>query len=147
MSIFSSALLSVVFVLLGVNRIINIKRNTRALYEAVKFINSIKNNIRFLSMDYVNLMENAKKENYTYIRFEETVSITESVGEKIQKEFSGFIGKIGTTDEEGQLCICDEYIERFRELYNESVSKEKARINVVGAISVLCVVCVLVLGG
>ena len=66
---------------------------------------------------------------------------------KIQKEFSGFVERIGTTEEEGQLSICDEYIERFREFYKESASKEKAKVNVVGAISALCVVCVLVLGG
>jgi hypothetical protein len=147
MNFISSILLAIVFVLLGINRIINIKRNTRALYEAVKFINLVKNNIRFLSMDYVSLIENAKKENYLYIHFGETISITESVGEKIQKEFSGFVERIGTTDEEGQLSICDEYIERFREFYKESASKEKAKVNVVGAISALCVVCVLVLGG
>jgi len=147
MNFISSILLAIVFVLLGINRIINIKRNTRALYEAVKFINLVKNNIRFLSMDYVSLIENAKKENYLYIHFGEKISITESVGEKIQKEFSGFVERIGTTDEEGQLSICDEYIERFREFYKESASKEKAKVNVVGAISALCVVCVLVLGG
>ncbi len=147
MNLFSSLLLSFVFVLLGVNRIINIKRNTRALYEAVKFMNSVKNNIRFLSMDYVTLIENAVKENYAYITFDKCITISDCVGEKIQKEFLEFTKKIGTTDEEGQLCLCDEYIERFREFYKESASKEKAKVNVAGAISVLCVVCVLVLGG
>ncbi len=147
MNIISSVLLAIVFVLLGVNRIINIKRNTSALYEAVRFISSVKNNIRFLSMDYVGLIENAIKENYSYISFGENIRISDCVGEKIQKEFLGFVEKIGTTDEEGQLILCDEYIERFREFYKESASKEKAKVNVVGAISALCVVCVLVLGG
>ena len=147
MNLFSAVLLSFVFVLLGVNRISNIKSNTRALGEAIKFINSVKNNIRFLSMDYVSLIENAEKENYSYISFDKYITISPCVGEKIQKEFLEFTKKIGTTDEEGQLCLCDEYIERFRELYKESASKEKAKVNVVGAINVLCVVCVLVLGG
>ena len=147
MNLISSVLLSLVFVLLGLNRIINIKRNTSALYEAVKFINSVKNNIRFLSMDYVSLIENAKRENYSYLAFDEDISISDCVGEKIQKEFSAFTQKIGTTDEEGQLSLCDEYIQRFQEFYKESASKEKAKVNVVGAISALCVVCVLVLGG
>ena len=147
MNFFSSVLLSVVFVLLGVNRIINIKRNTSALYEAVKFISSVKNNIRYLSMDYVGLVENAKKENYSYISFDDNISISDCGGEKIQQEFSSFVQKIGTTDEAGQISLCDEYIESFKAFYKESASKEKARVNVVGAISALCVVCVLVLGG
>ena len=52
MNIVSSIILAVAFILLGVNRIINIKKNTEALYEAVRFISSVKNNIRYLSMDY-----------------------------------------------------------------------------------------------
>lgn len=147
MSFVSSVLLSVVFVLLGVNRIVNIKKTTLALYEAVKFISSVKNNIRFLSMDYVTIIENAIKENYSYITFEEQISISDCVGEKIKGEFLSFVSKIGTTDEDGQLSLCDEYIERFKDFYKESASKEKAKVNVVGAISALCVVCVLVLGG
>lgn len=147
MNAFSSVILAVVFILLGVNKILNIKKNSEALYETVKFISSVKNNIRYLSMDYDSLLENAKNENYSYITFEPETKLSDCVGEKRQKEFSQFIEKIGTTDEAGQMNLCDEYIERFKEFYNESISKEKAKVNVVGAISVLCVVCVLVLGG
>ena len=67
MNLFSAVLLSFVFVLLGVNRISNIKSNTRALGEAIKFINSVKNNIRFLSMDYVSLIENAEKAGVKFL--------------------------------------------------------------------------------
>ena len=123
------------------------KRNTLTLYEAIKFINFVKNNIRFLSMDYDSLIESAKKENYSYLDFSDGVSISKYVGEKVQREFLNFTGKIGTTDSSGQLSICDEYIEIFKEFYKESVKNEKGKVNVVGAISVLSVVCVLILGG
>ena len=62
MNLFSSVLLSLCFILLGVNRILSIKRNTLTLQEAIRFINSVKNNIRFSSMDYDTLIETAKKE-------------------------------------------------------------------------------------
>jgi hypothetical protein len=147
MNIVSSIILAVAFILLGVNRIINIKKNTEALYEAVRFISSVKNNIRYLSMDYVSLVENAVNENYSYITFHPEITISDCVGEKVKGEFLQFVQKIGTTDEDGQLNFCDEYIERFKGFYNESASKEKSKVNVIGAISVLCVMCALVLGG
>ncbi len=147
MNLFSSVLLSLCFILLGVNRILSIKRNTLTLQEAIRFINSVKNNIRFSAMDYDTLVETAKKENYSYIEFENGISISKYAGKTAKKEFLSFTEKIGTTDSFGQFSICDEYIERFKELYNESVSSEKGKVNVVGAISVLSVVCVLILGG
>lgn len=98
-------------------------------------------------MDYDSLIESAKKENYSYLEFSDGVSISEYVGEKAKKEFLNFTKKIGTTDSSGQLSICDEYIEIFKEFYTESVKNEKGKVNVVGAISVLSVVCVLILGG
>lgn len=147
MNIVPTLLLSICFILLGVNRILNIKRNTLALYEVVSFINFVKNNIRFSSMDYDSLVENAKKENYSYIEFENEITLAKCTGEKHRREFLSFTEKIGTTDDFGQISICDEYIEKFKSFYNESQSSEKGKVNVVGAISVLSVVCVLVLGG
>ena len=82
MNIVSSIILAVAFILLGVNRIINIRRNTEALYEAVRFIGSVKNNIRYLSMDYVSLVENAVNENYSYITFHPEITISDCVGSK-----------------------------------------------------------------
>ena len=58
-----------------------------------------------------------------------------------------FTKKIGTTDETGQIALCEEYQERFKEFYKESANKEKSRVNVIGAIGILSVVCVLILGG
>lgn len=147
MNIVPTLLLSICFILLGVNRIINIKRNTLALCEVVEFINFVKNNIRFSSMNYENLVENAKKENYSFIEFENEITLSKYAGEKYRKEFLNFTEKIGTTDNCGQISICDEYIEKFKSFYNECQSSEKGKVNVVGAISVLSVVCVLVLGG
>ncbi|MBO7179141.1 MAG: hypothetical protein J6V78_02260 [Clostridia bacterium] len=147
MNIISSLCLALCFVLLGVNRILNIKRNTLSLYEAVRFINMVKNNIRFSSMDYENLIKCGKMENFSFIDFSKGISLSAYASEKVRSEFLSFVNKIGTTDEAGQLSICDEYIERFKVFYNESASNEKGKVNIVGALSVLSVVCVLILGG
>ena len=147
MNVIFSLIISFCFILLGVNRILGVKRNTKTLYEAVKFINLVKNNIRFSSMDYDNLIENAKKEQFSFIDFEDGVSLVGCIDENLQKEFLCFLEKIGTTDVSGQLSICDEYIEHFKGFYNESVKGEKGKVSVIGAISVLSVVCVLILGG
>lgn len=147
MNFVTVVLLGCSFILLGVNRVKNIKRSTLALYEAVQFIILTKNNIRFSSMDYEGLVESGKKENYSYLEFNEGVFLCSSASEKAKREFNSFVSKIGTTDEEGQLMLCDEYIEKFKILYNENLKSEKGKISVSTAISVLSVVCVFLLGG
>ncbi|MBR2877058.1 MAG: hypothetical protein IKC01_07965 [Clostridia bacterium] len=133
--------------LAGINRIMNIKKCSKALYEAIRFINLTKNNIRFSSMDYDGLVESGKKEGFSFISFDGNISISDCVGEKLKNEFESFVRKIGTTDETGQMSICDEYIEQFKNYYNEYKKNEKGKINVVGALSAFCVVCILILGG
>jgi hypothetical protein len=107
----------------------------------------VKNNIRFSSMNYENLIECGKKEKFSFINFDDDVKLSKYVNEKVRLEFSGFVNKIGTTDSAGQLALCDEYIERFKAFYNESACNEKGKVNIVVSISVLSVVCVLILGG
>ncbi len=147
MNILSSLCLAGCFLLLGINRISTIKKSTSALNEAVSFITMVKNNIRFSMMDYDNLIECAKKEGYLYISFENGVALSKNTTRKAQADFLRFINKIGTTDETGQLTLCDEYLERFKGYYNESASNEKGRVKVVGALSALSVVCAFLLGG
>jgi hypothetical protein len=98
-------------------------------------------------MDYESLIECGKKEGYSYISFENGVTLSKYATKKAQADFLCFINKIGTTDETGQLMLCDEYLERFKGYYNESASNEKGRVKVVGALSVLSVVCAFLLGG
>ncbi|MBQ6935456.1 MAG: hypothetical protein IJN49_02805 [Clostridia bacterium] len=147
MNSISSLCLGCCFILLGINRVLTIKRNTLSLYEAVRFINMVKNNIRFSSMNYDDLIECGKKEKFSFINFSNGVSLSEYASEKARREFMGFVNKIGTTDSVGQLSLCDEYIERFKGFYNESAGNEKGKVNIVISISVLSVVCVLILGG
>lgn len=146
MSLLSSLCLAGCFVLLGVKRVCSIKRNTYTLYEILSFISTVKNNIRFSNMSYENLIEEAKKEDYKYINFNENITASCYVDKKVKADFTCFVNKIGTTDETGQLALCDEYTEKFKRYYNESVSGEKSRVNVVGAICILSVVCSLLLG-
>ncbi len=147
MNVLSSLCLAGCFLLLGINRIRTIKKNTCALNEALNFISMVKNNIRFSMMDYESLIECGKKEGYTYISFENGVMLSEFASKKARADFLCFINKIGTTDELGQMTLCDEYTERFKGYYNESASNEKGRVKVVGALSVLSVVCAFLLGG
>jgi hypothetical protein len=147
MNVLSSLSLAGCFLLLGINRISSIKKNTCALNDALSFITMVKNNIRFSMMDYESLIECGKKEGYSYISFENGVTLSKYAAKKAQADFLCFINKIGTTDETGQLMLCDEYLERFKGYYNESASNEKGRVKVVGALSVLSVVCAFLLGG
>lgn len=147
MNIVVSFAMAFCFILLAINKIINIRRGTQTLYEAVKFINLVKNNIRFSMMDYNNIIECSKNEGFSYVNFNEQITLSDYVDERKQAEFLAFTKKIGTTDETGQIALCEEYQERFKEFYKESANREKSRVNVIGAIGILSVVCVLILGG
>jgi hypothetical protein len=147
MNMINTFLLAGCIILTGINRVLNIKKCGKALYEIIRFINLVKNNIRFSSMDYEGLVASGKNEHYAFIELGESISVSDCVGERIKKEFCSFVEKIGTTDEAGQMSICDEYSERFKNYYNDYKKSEKEKINVVGAVSTLCVVCVLILGG
>ena len=95
MNSIGSLCLGCCFILLGINRVLTIKRNTLSLYEAVRFINMVKNNIRFSSMNYDDLIECGKKEKFSFINFSNGVSLSEYASEKARREFMGFVNKIG----------------------------------------------------
>ncbi len=145
MNIVSAVFLSSCFVLLGINRIINIKKETTALGEAVRFIDFVKNNIRYSSMNYENLVANGKKEGFKFIRFSNKIMLSDCVSEKYCREFSNFTEKIGRTDDLGQISLCEEYKERFSMFYKDSLSSQKGKMSVSSAVSVISVMAVMIL--
>ncbi len=67
MNMINTFLLAGCIILTGINRVLNIKKCGKALYEIIRFINLVKNNIRFSSMDYEGLVASGKNEHYAFI--------------------------------------------------------------------------------
>lgn len=122
------------------------KRKTCALDEIVRFILYAKSELHYRKPDIENLYCSASKQDYVYLSFTDyTVKPDDICDSVIKKEFAEFVGRLGTTDTEGQLALCDEYANRFTRKLTERRQKEKSKIQISAALSLLSAMCVLVL--
>lgn len=118
---------------------------TNALNEIIRFINLVKTEVRYTTADFENIFLKGKAQNYKYLSFcDNQIFLNKSVGEKLNEDFKGFINKIGTTDEAGQINICEEYKEWFEEILMERKIKEKEKLQVNTALSVFGALTVLI---
>ncbi len=114
------------------------KNKTRLLDEVVRFVGFVKSELNYRNSDYESLYEISRGEGYKYITFEnKKIGLDGCAEDKVSAEFSAFIQKIGTTDGEGQLSMCDEYRERFADILNVQRQKEKEKLRVNTAVSVM----------
>jgi hypothetical protein len=117
----------------------------RALEEIVSFINLIKMSVNYTAAGFDEIILNGKKQNYKYVSFSDNeIYLDKSVGNKLSGDFNSFINKIGTTDQDGQINICEEYRQRFQEKLFDLKIKEKEKIQVNTALSVFGALTVLI---
>ena len=133
------------FLLSGAFNIFKQVKITKALDEIVSFINIVRTEVHYTTADFENILLKGKTQNYKHIFFSDNgISVDKSVGERIEGDFNGFVNKIGTTDEYGQISICEEYKERFQELLAQRKMKEKENLQVKTALSVFGALTVLI---
>ena len=137
--------LAISFLLSGALNILKQISITNTLDEIVRFINLVKTEVHYTTADFENIILKGKAQNYKYISFSDNkIFLNKYVGNKVIEDFNGFINKIGTTDEEGQLNICREYKEIFRELLDKRKITEKEKLQVNTALSVFGALAVLI---
>lgn len=136
MKTFFVLLLALTFLLSGVLNVLKQMRITIALEEIVGFINLVKTEVHYKIADFENIILRGKTQNYKYIAFSDSgISLDKSVGGNLGDDFDSFINKIGTTDEAGQISICEEYKGRFEEKLMKRKVKEKEKLQVNTALS------------
>ncbi len=133
------------FLLSGALNVLKQLRITKALDEIVRFINLVKTEVHYTTADFEKLFLKGKAQKYKYLSFSDNqIYLDKSVGVKFCEDFNGFISKIGTTDDVGQLNICDEYKDRFEELLTNRKAKEKEKLQVNTALSLFGALTVLI---
>lgn len=138
-------LLAIAFFLSGVVNVLKQIGISKALDEIIRFINLVKTEVHYTTADFENIYLKGKAQDYKYISFSENlIFLNKSVGKIIVDDFNGFINKIGTTDDVGQLNICDEYKERFEDILNKRKVKEKEKLQVNTALSLFGALTVLI---
>lgn len=136
---------AILFLISGVMNVLKQLKITNALDEIVRFINLVKTEVHYTTADFEKILLKGKAQNYKYLSFSDNqIFLDKSVGVKFSEDFYGFINKIGTTDEEGQINICKEYKQRFEEILAERKVKEKEKLQVNTAISVFGALSVLI---
>ncbi len=134
------------FLGIGAYDIFKQKSKTSILDEIVRFVCFIKGELHYRTSDFDSLIDSAKKQKYKYIGFEKSnIFLEDSVDVYVKNEFYEFVSRIGTTDTDGQIALCDEYINRFSEKLTERKQNEKSKIQVNAALSVLSALCVIIL--
>ena len=112
----------------------------------MRFVSFVKGELRYRTSDFETLVDSAKKQKYQYIKFDGLKILPDDFcDETVKSEFFQFINRIGTTDADGQISLCDEYISRFSELLTQRKQNEKSKIQVNTALSVLSALCVIIL--
>ena len=110
-------LLATLFLFSGALNVLKQVGTTKALEEIIGFISLVKTEVHYTTADFEKIFLKGKAQNYKYLSFyDNQIFLNKSAGERINEDFNSFINKIGTTDEEGQLNICQEYKERFEEI-------------------------------
>ena len=134
------------FLFLGFRGSFKQKQKTSILNEIVGFIRFVRTELQYRATDFETLGQRVKNENLKYIRQnEDSFYLTQTQDEKTIDYFESFINHLGTTDKDGQLNLCDEYIEKFGEILNEHKKTEKSKIQINTALSVFGALCIVIL--
>lgn len=145
MKTISVLFLSAMFVASGALNVLKQMKTTKALDEIVRFINLVKTEVHYTAADFEKIIQKGIAQNYKYLSFSDNqIYLDKSVGVKLSEDFNGFISKIGTTDDIGQLNICQEYKDRFEDILRKRKSKEKERLQVNTALSLFGALTVLI---
>ena len=145
MKIISVLLLATSFLVSGTLNILKQIKITNALDEVVRFINIVKTEVHYTTADYEKIFAKGKSQNYKYISFfDNQIYLNKTLGGYFDKDFNDFISKIGTTDDVGQLNICDEYKARFEDVLSKRKIKEKEKLQVNTALSLFGALTVLI---
>ncbi len=128
----------------GVN-VLKQVRITNALDEIIRFINLVRAEVHYTTADFEKIFLKGKSQNYKYLSFSDNeIFLNKDVGDKVGEDFKCFINKIGTTDEYGQIKLCEEYKERFEDLLTKRKTNEKEKLQVNTALSIFGALTVLI---
>lgn len=138
-------MLSLLILVSGGMKAVERKKNTSAVAEILDYISLIKTEVSYLSADYEAIYKKSKSRNYKHITFyDNKIKLNNYCNNEYSDLFNDFTSRLGTTDAEGQLNLCEEYRQRFEIILKQRMEKDKEKLQVNTALSVLGSVCVLI---
>ena len=138
-------MLSLLILVSGGMKAVERKKNTSAVAEILDYISLIKTEVSYLSADYEAIYQKSKSRNYKHITFyDNKIKLNNYCNNEYRDLFNDFTSRLGTTDADGQLSLCEEYKQRFENILKQRMEKDKEKLQVNTALSVLGSVCVLI---
>ena len=138
-------MLSLLILVSGGMKAVERKKNTSAVAEILDYISLIKTEVSYLSADYEAIYQKSKSRNYKHITFyDNKIKLNNYCNNEYRDLFNDFTSRLGTTDADGQLSLCEEYRQRFEIILKQRMEKDKEKLQVNTALSVLGSVCVLI---
>ncbi len=138
--------LCVLIIVVGYYETVCQRQRTKLLDEAVRLIEYFRTELNFHKSDLDTLYQGAVSQGFKCIHCHEgRILACGDFTKDAQMYLNRFLKSIGTTDTQGQLSLCDEYVYHLRACLEEQRVKEKSKIQVTVALSVLGAVSVLVL--
>ncbi len=129
---------AVIIVTLGFYDTVKFQRNIKTLEDILSLINLFKTNISYKKSDYCELYDFAVNEGYKNILFANNeIILPNETQEQIRNDFVSFVSKVGTTDNDGQLLICEEYKSKFSSVLSEYKRKSESKIQINLSLSLL----------
>lgn len=139
-------LVALTIIVFGAHDCIKFKKTTLAIEELISLAELFKNEMKYRKASYTDLLQLGKKQGYKHIYFNESeISLVCEEKGSLSKDFLRFTEKIGTTDEQGQIALCDEYEEKLRYLLTKQRAKEESKLQInlslsfLGALSVVII--------
>ena len=134
------------FFLLWLMRVTALRRDAKAFDELCAFCRSVKNGLRFHLSRYDEIALICEREGYQYIKNGDSGLCADSrVSEALRSAFSGFVSKLGTTDCDGQLDICDEFLERLEDLRPDFKDENAKKLKVCTVFNLTLALCCVLL--
>lgn len=133
-------------ILFGVYDCMKFKKNTRIIEEILSLLELFKNEINYRKASYSELLQAGEKQGFRYISFQNgKICLDCDDGHMLSREFGHFTEKIGTTDTQGQVALCEEFTEKLRFLLDKQRAGEDSKLQVNLALSFLGAVSVIII--
>lgn len=139
-------LVALSIILFGVYDCIKFKKNTRITEEILSLLELFKNEINYRKASYSELLQAGEKQGFRYISFQNgKICLSCDNEHTVSKEFSHFTEKIGTTDAQGQVALCEEFTEKLRYILSKQRAVEDSKLQVNLALSFLGAISVIII--
>lgn len=136
----------VLIIVVGYFETVRQRQKTKMLDEAIRLIAYFKTELNFHQSDLDTLYRGAIAHGFKCIHCPDGEFVPcGDFSQEVQIDLRQFLKSIGTSDTQGQLCLCDEYIHRLKGYLEEQRANEKSKIQVTAALSLLGAVSVVVL--